>query len=59
MKVACDRCLKVVDQDAREFINDWLLLTTGTGTKFLFCYECSNVFWEKMFNMEEGKQDDS
>lgn len=58
MKVACDRCLKVVDQDKSEFINEWLLLTTGAGSKFLFCIDCSNVFWETMFNAEqEGEQE--
>ncbi len=58
MKIACDRCLKVVDSDSREVKNDWLLLTTGAGSKFMFCAECSNVIWETMFNMEKDDEND-
>lgn len=52
MKVACDRCLKIVSADSREVANDWLTITTDSGFKFLFCEKCADVFWETMFNCD-------
>lgn len=54
MKVACDRCLKVVDVDNQGIPNDWLSLTTGLETKYLFCKKCSDVFWDAMFDCNYG-----
>lgn len=51
MKVACDRCLKIERED---FINgDWLRISTASGSKYLFCKECADVFWKTMFNCDE------
>lgn len=30
MKVACDRCLKIIEADSREY-DDWLILMTTWG----------------------------
>lgn len=57
MKVACDRCLKTVDADNQKIPNDWLSLTSGSGFLYIFCKECSEIFWDAMFsdNFEERK----
>lgn len=57
MKVACDRCNKIVDADRIEFVNDWLKLTSDRGIKFLFCKKCAKVFWETMFNDDSKDQE--
>lgn len=53
MKVACDRCLKIVSEDSIEFINDWTGIPIGNGSKYLFCKKCADVFWKTMFNCDE------
>mgnify|MGYP003301544658 CR=1 FL=1 len=53
MKVACDRCLKIVSEDSIEIARNWITISTGSGIKYLFCEKCADVFWKTMFNCDE------
>ena len=57
MKVACDRCLKIVSADNREIANDWLTITTDSGFKYLFCKKCADVFFDTMLDFDEKDGD--
>lgn len=46
MKVACDKCLKVEDEDR---LNDWLKVRTEYST-FLLCPHCAAGFWMAIDN---------
>lgn len=57
MKVACDRCLKIENEELIKY--DWLKITTGNGYKYLFCSKCADVFRNTMFNCDAKIDEES
>ena len=53
MKIACDICEKVEDEDnARR----WLGITVNGDIRYLFCKECEKKFWNIFNDTEQLKE---
>ena len=55
MKIACDICEKVEDEDKAK---RWLGITVNGHIRYLFCEECEKKFWNIFKDAEELKEQD-